>query len=44
MDERRAHAVEIQETADRHNTQRADIDRRAAEFDAYDRRVQPRRP
>jgi len=41
MDERRAHAVEIQETADRHHAQRADIDRRAAEFDAYNRLVRP---
>ena len=41
MDERRAHAVEIQETAERHNVQRADIDRLAAEFDGYDRLVRP---
>jgi multimeric flavodoxin WrbA len=41
MDERRAHAVEIQETADRHSAQRADIDRRAAEFDADDKLIRP---
>jgi multimeric flavodoxin WrbA len=41
MDERRAHAVEIQETAERHSVQRADIDRRATEFDAYDPRIRP---
>ena len=36
MDERRAHAVEIQETAARHNAQRAEIDRRVAQFSAHD--------
>jgi predicted lipase len=41
MDERRAHAVEIQETAERHSVQRAEIDRRAEEFDAYDPQIRP---
>jgi multimeric flavodoxin WrbA len=41
MDERRAHAVEIQETAERHSAQQAEIDRRTAEFDAYDRLIRP---
>lgn len=42
MTERRAHAVEIQETAARHALQRGEIDRRAAEFAAYDRLLTPR--
>jgi hypothetical protein len=36
MDEKRAHATEIQETAKRHAAARAQIEERAREFDAYD--------
>lgn len=41
MAERRAHAAEIQGTARRHNAQRTEIERRASEFDDYDRLVRP---
>jgi multimeric flavodoxin WrbA len=43
MAEKRAHAVEIQETAGRHGQVRAEIDERAREFDAYDPVVRPER-
>jgi hypothetical protein len=43
MDEKRAHAAEIQETASRHAGLRAQIDDRAREFDAYDPTVRPER-
>jgi multimeric flavodoxin WrbA len=43
MDEKRAHAVEIQETAERHRQVRAEIDERAREFEAYDPVVRPER-
>jgi len=36
MAERRAHAAEIQDTAARQNQRRAEIEERAAAFDAYD--------
>ena len=41
MDEKRAHAAEIQETASRHAALRAEIEDRAREFDAYDPIVRP---
>ena len=41
MDEKRAHAAEIQETAGRHAQVRAEIDRRARAFEAYDPAVRP---
>ena len=41
MDEKRAHAAEIQETAKRHAALRAEIEDRAREFDAYDPTVRP---
>jgi multimeric flavodoxin WrbA len=43
MDEKRAHAAEIQETAARHQERRAEIEKRAREFEAYDRTVRPGR-
>jgi hypothetical protein len=43
MDEKRAHAAEIQETASRHAALRAEIEDRAREFDAYDPTVRPER-
>jgi hypothetical protein len=43
MDEKRAHAVEIQETAERHREVRAEIEERARVFEAYDRTVRPDR-
>jgi multimeric flavodoxin WrbA len=43
MDEKRAHAVEIQETAGRHGQVRVEIDERAREFEAYDPVVRPER-
>jgi multimeric flavodoxin WrbA len=43
MGEKRAHAAEIQETAERHGKARAQIDERAAAFAAYDRTVRPER-
>jgi hypothetical protein len=43
MAEKRAHAVEIQETAGRHAQVRAGIDERAREFEAYDPVVRPER-
>jgi multimeric flavodoxin WrbA len=36
MDEKRAHAAEIQQTAARHQEQHAEIEKRAGEFEAYD--------
>ena len=39
MDEKRAHAVEIQETAERHREVHAEIEERARAFEAYDRTV-----
>jgi len=44
MEEKRAHAVEIQETAAQHGQVRAEIDERAREFAAYDPVVRPERP
>ena len=41
MDEKRAHAAEIQETASRHAALRAEIEDRAREFDAYDPIIRP---
>jgi hypothetical protein len=43
MDEKRAHAAEIQETASRHAALRAEIEDRAREFDAYDPTIRPER-
>jgi multimeric flavodoxin WrbA len=43
MDEKRAHAAEIQETAERHREVRAEIDERARAFEAYDPAVRPER-
>jgi hypothetical protein len=43
MDSKRAHAAEIQETASRHASLRAEIEDRAREFDAYDPTVRPER-
>jgi multimeric flavodoxin WrbA len=43
MDEKRAHAVEIQETAERHGKVRAQIEERARAFDAYDPTIRPGR-
>jgi hypothetical protein len=43
MDEKRAHAAEIQETASRHAALRAEIEDHAHEFDAYDPTVRPER-
>ena len=43
MDEKRAHAAEIQETAERHREVREQIDERAREFDSYDRTIRPER-
>jgi multimeric flavodoxin WrbA len=43
MAEKRAHAVEIQETAERHRQVRAEIDERAREFEAYAPVVRPER-
>src|SRR5690349_6937786 len=44
MDEKRAHAAEIQETASRHAAARAQIEQRASEFDAYDPIIRPNPP
>jgi len=44
MDEKRAHAAEIQETAERHLKVRAEIEERARPFEAYDPVVRPHRP
>jgi multimeric flavodoxin WrbA len=41
MDEKRAHAAEIQQTAARHQEQRAEIEKRAGEFEAYDWTMRP---
>jgi multimeric flavodoxin WrbA len=41
MDEKRAHAAEIQQTASRHAALRAQIEDRARAFDAYDPVVRP---
>ena len=43
MDEKRAHADEIQETAERHHQMRAEIEERSRAFDSYDRTVRPER-
>jgi multimeric flavodoxin WrbA len=43
MDDRRAHAEEIQSTARNHEAVRAKIEARAAEYDAYDRTTRPER-
>lgn len=43
MDEKRAHAAEIQQTAERHGELREQISERARAFEAYDRAVQPER-
>jgi multimeric flavodoxin WrbA len=44
MDEKRAHAAEIQQTAARHHELREQIDQRARTFEAYDPTVRPDRP
>jgi multimeric flavodoxin WrbA len=44
MDEKRAHAAEIQETAQRHGQVRAEIEERARAFEAYDPVIRPRQP
>ena len=44
MDEKRAHAVEIQQTAARHHELREPIDQRARAFDAYAPAIHPDRP
>ena len=41
MAEKRAHAAEIQQTAARHQEQRAEIGKRAGEFEAYDWTMRP---
>ncbi len=41
MDEKRAHAAEIQDTAARHQELREQIEERARAFEAYDRTVRP---
>jgi hypothetical protein len=43
MDEKRAHAGEIQETAERHRQVRAELEERAQAFDAYDPTIRPGR-
>ena len=43
MEEKQAHAVEIQETAERHRELRPEIDERARAFEAYDRTARPER-
>jgi multimeric flavodoxin WrbA len=43
MAEKQAHAVEIQETAERHRELRPEIEERARAFEAYDRTVRPDR-
>jgi len=43
MDEKQAHAVEIQETAERHRQLRPEIEQRARAFESYDRTVRPLR-
>jgi hypothetical protein len=44
MDEKRAHAAEIQQTAARHRERREQIEQRARAFEAYDPAVRPDRP
>ena len=44
MDEKRAHAAEIQETAQRHGQVRAEIEERARAFESYDPVIRPRQP
>jgi multimeric flavodoxin WrbA len=41
MAEKQSHAVEIQETAERHRELRPEIEQRARAFEAYDRTVRP---
>ena len=41
MADRRAHAEEIQTTARKHDSVRAEIERRAATYDAFDRTIHP---
>ena len=41
MDEKRAHAAEIQQTASRHVALRAEIEDRARDFDAYNPIIRP---
>jgi multimeric flavodoxin WrbA len=43
MAEKQSHAVEIQETAERHRDLRPEIDQRARAFETYDRTVRPDR-
>jgi hypothetical protein len=43
IDERRAHAAEIQETAGRHLARRAEIEERARALGEHDRIVRPER-
>ena len=41
MDEKRAHAAEIQQTASRHTPLRTEIEDRARAFDAYNPIIRP---
>ena len=41
MDEKRAHYEEIRDTAQKHAALRDEIEARAADYDAFDRRVAP---
>jgi hypothetical protein len=43
MDEKRAHAAEIQETAARHAQARAEIEERARQFETWDPAIRPDR-
>jgi len=43
MAEKQSHAVEIQETAERHRELRPEIEQRARAFQTYDRTVRPAR-
>ena len=43
MAEKQSHAVEIQDTAERHRALRKEIEQRALAFEAYDRTVRPER-
>ncbi len=43
MDEKQAHAAEIQQTAERHRELRAEIDERAQAYEAYDPVIRPDR-
>jgi multimeric flavodoxin WrbA len=43
MEEKQSHAVEIQETAERHRELRPEIEQRARAFETYDRTIRPDR-